>query len=370
MIQEEFLFLFHRFFIMISSFFIFISCVTTGEYVLKKENNENLKETVSEKNCEESVSNLFSKASSYFDEKKFDSAEILYENLIKCFPDSEKVPYSYFNLGLISFEKKEYLSAVDSFKKSWYLFDSVADKSDAVLLLLDSYRFLSDWKSIVADSNNFLETLNERDVEESVERELILRRSEAEIELGNIFDGVLYAKNIISIVKKENLKGETLYVPELAYGYYILGRSILKEFDKVVFKNDIDTLTKKCTLLLDAQNYFLMSIRTGIVYWSNASAYSVASLYLSLFDDMDKYPYPKELSPDEQSVYRCELWNKTAVLLRKARKKLELNLAIADKDDNHNDYIDKSMKTLFEINAYYSQKEFECSGEENEKSFH
>ena len=67
-----------------------------------------------------------------------------------------------------------------------------------------------------------------------------------------------------------------------------------------------------------------------------------------------------DLTDEEKSVYECELWKKISVLLKKSRKTLMKSIEAAKKIGEENEYIDKSLEMIKEIDSIYEEKENTC----------
>ena len=75
---------------------------------------------------------------------------------------------------------------------------------------------------------------------------------------------------------------------------------------------------------------------------------------------MISFKVPEDLSDEEKEVYNCELWKKVSGLLTKSRRILKKSLKVAEKIDEDNEYLAKSIQLLMEIENIYEKKEKSC----------
>jgi tetratricopeptide (TPR) repeat protein len=90
-------------------------------------------------------------------------------------------------------------------------------------------------------------------------------------------------------------------------------------------------LEAKAALLLLAQGGYLRTIRYGDPEWATAAGYRIGNLYLHLHKAMEQAPVPPDLSENEIQIYKDLLRRRTAVLLRKALKVLQMTVDLAER---------------------------------------
>ncbi len=304
---------------------------------------------------------LFRLANEHFDDGDYDRAEQYYRDILTYNPVYLFTPFCYYNLGLIALKKKDFDTAQRNFKAAYLTTGRTEDKLDALNLYLHALGRLGRWEELldVADSALKSDLTGDRIPAEPL-REILLRRAEATAMTGKPAEARTTAQYVIYEIRRERSPDDLLFIPELAMAYFVMGRSAVAEFGSFPFDNNGDVLLRKCTLIQEAQRWFLKTIQNGIIYWTNASAYELAALYRALFDEMAQYPVPAELTEEERPVYECELWGKTAGLLKKARRTLTGSIESARRIHERNEFIDGSLKLLVEINASYETKENFC----------
>jgi len=305
-------------------------------------------------------------ANTYFDSNRFEEAEKLYKHVLDNYlktldSKSSDLQFCYYNIGLIAIKNKDWSGAEKMFLQAYQNLQRKSDKLDAFLLLLESLRKGEKWKRIeesvdeVLSSNPFKLSFTEEN-----EREITLRKAEATIMLGNLEEGLKIVKYKIYQIKKGKQKSDLFYVPEYAMAQYILGKSYSYKFNSIKLEESIESLTEKCSLILEAQQHYINAIKIGIMYWTNASAFEIAKLYTDLYSEMGLRPIPEGLNEEEREIYTCELWKKISGLLRKARKTLKKSMHVAKDLNINNEYTEKSFKMLMEIDNIYNRKEKYC----------
>lgn len=341
--------------------------VITKPVHIKPEKTDNL--GLTEKERKMSVEELFSIANRYFDTDRYDDAAKYYNAITILHPEKSQTAYSHYNSGLIFMKQQQWSQAANHMKKAFLLLDKAQDKIDALFILFDGLRHSGQWEKIISISD---ETLNNNPFglyfSDKQIRELSLKKAEALVRLGKTDEGIKLTNYLLFQIRRGKRRQDLLYNPEYAYAQFILGINHVEEFNRLELdQNNIKTLENKCREILNAQSKFLLSIKAGIIYWSNASAFEIAGLYTKLYNEMSSYQIPENLSEEEKVVYICELWNKISGLLRKARKTLKRSIEAAEKLREENDYTNKSFSMLVKINEIYEERENYC--ESPEKNF-
>jgi len=310
---------------------------------------------------ERDYNEIFARANEHFDAGDINTAERYYHEILAHNPTYPHTPFCYYNLGLIALKRRDYEQAQSHFKAAYLMLTAVTDKADALYLRIHSLARLARWQEIVDVTDMGLS--NDFSLLSSTHqsfREILLQYAEAKAMLGFLEDARRIVQHIVFEIRREHPPQETFFIPELAMAYFVMGRTFVSEFRATPFEGTFEKLVTKCTLIQEAQRWFLETIRVGIIYWTNAAAYELATLYRNFFDEMNNYPIPPELNDEERFVYVCELWEKTAGLLRKARRTLKRSIESAKQINEYNEFIEESLRLLVEINAAYAAKETNC----------
>ena len=304
---------------------------------------------------------LFAEANRLFDENQLEEAKKIYTGIIEADPDYKLAPFCRYNSGLIDIKLKNWESAETNFEAAYEAMQKPADKRDSLLNWFEAARNVGFWEKISETGNKLIAGFQSNSfLSESDKREISLRYAEALIMTGNIGEGRRLADYWRLTILKENPRHEAVYIPELALAYFVLGKSFVKEFNDLKLDETTETLEEKCKKIVEAQAKFLKAINVGVIFWTNASAFEAAKLYTDLYAEMNSHPVPDDLTDEEKSVYECELWKKISVLLKKSRKTLVKSIEAAKKIGEENEYIDKSLEMIKEIDDIYEEKENTC----------
>jgi len=307
------------------------------------------------------LSQIFEMANKFFDLRRYEEAERHYRNILERNPEHPSAAYCYYNLGLIYMRITRWDDAETHFLQAYNSFDKEQDKKDALFNYMESLKKAEKWASLLYESEKLINNnpfkLN---FHEEAKQEISLRYAESLIMTGKVEDGRKLAEYWIFEITKKLPRYEAIYIPELSLAYYVLGRSFVHEFNMLKLDNTVERLEEKCKKIIDAQTQFIKAINVGVIFWTNASAFEVAKLYMDLYAEMDAHPIPNDLTEEEKKVYKCELWKKISNLLKKSRKTLVGSMSAAKSINEENEYTDKSFKMIAEIDTVYAQKESEC----------
>ena len=341
------------------------SCQTTKQntklsIVIKKP----LKITPQKKIIENTVDNqnledLFFSANEFFDAKKYDKAFEIYQKILKNNPDFSQIGFCYFNMALILQNKKNYLKAIKYFKLSALKMHKISDKKDALFLELELLRFVNKWEEIKILATKTLNN-SSLDLNEESQNELKLYIAESLIMLGKENEGKELAEFVLFSEKRGKTRSDLIYNQTYAMAEFVLGRFFSFKFLKNPLQDNLKSLESKCRYILDAQKHYLKAIKAGVLFWTNASAFEIANLYLSLYNEMSSFIIPQELNDEEKKVYKCQLWKKTENLLKKSRRILKKSIAITENLNLKNEYSIQSFEKIIEINSIYDKKIEEC----------
>lgn len=314
-----------------------------------------------EKEMEQEPDFLFKMANSYFDSARYDEAEKIYGKIVKNYFQVYDVFPSLFNLGLISIKKQEREQAVKYLDAALMIVKKPEDRKDTYFLLLDVLRQTQNWTKLLKNGDEMLNSPHLGSyLSESEKYEVALRKAEALIKSGKHDEGKKLISYVLFNLKRGKNRIDALYDPEYARANFILGVLESEKFAQLELRNSEESLLKKCELIVQAQKFYVRSIRAGIVYWTNASIFETSKLYTTLYQEMVSFKIPDDLSEQEVKVYRCELWKKVSGLLTKSRRILKKSLKVAENIKEDNEYLSKSIQLLVEIENIYQTKEKSC----------
>ena len=314
-----------------------------------------------EQDMEKEPDFLFKMANSYFDSARYDEAEKIYSKIVKNYFQVYDVFPSLFNLGLISIKKQEWKQAAKYLDATLMIVKKPEDRKDTYFLLLDVLRQKQNWAELLKKGDEMLNSPHLSSyLTESEKYEMALRKAEALIKSGKFDEGKKLVNYVLFNVKTAKTRTDLLYDPEYARANFILGVLESEKFAALELRNNEESLLKKCELIVEAQKFYVRSIRAGIVYWTNASIFETSKLYTTLYQEMISFPIPEGFGDEEKEVYNCELWKKVSGLLSKSRRILKKSLKAAENIKEDNEYLSKSIQLLVEIENIYEMKEKSC----------
>ena len=206
----------------------------------------------------------------------------------------------------------------------------------------------------------------------------IAARIEANIKLGDCHLGAEHLdlaeisyQGALSIYRR-NEREEYLdrkYASEAQFG---LGEVSRKRFDevKLEFPQSLmeQRLEEKAQELLSAQSRYIRAIRYGDVHVAAAAGYSIGSLYEDMYKTILEAPLPDELTEQQKTIYRDELKNRVAVLIRKAIGVYERTLDMTERVGVQGKWVNETQKHLDDMKQLYltEQERMEKQRQEDE----
>lgn len=269
------------------------------------------------------------------------------------------------SVGFQFFSKKDYLSAIDCFKKIVDYYPKSPHYKNAVYNLALSYEMLErcdealryyKMYSEVADVTNDIDykyrlgyvaiCLKDFDYAEKVFSGLVnmtalspLDLIEAKTNLGVVkfnkrdfsMASELFNQVIIDYAKisKEKYIENNYFV---AQSIFYLGEIETVKMKEVVLEFPQERLEylleQKARLLLSAQNYYLRVIKTGNILWATAAGFKTGELYEVFYDHLINAPIPEELTDEQKEIYMEELKKRISVLITKAVRVYEATIDV------------------------------------------
>jgi TolA-binding protein len=286
---------------------------------------------------------LFEQAGAALSQNRFDDAIQAYARLVKQFPGSTYARPSIYNRGLAFQGKKDWASAVDSFRELADKYADHADAKDALFKLGESYAELENWP---ASGEVFARLLDRKDLSSDDRIEAIARRGFAQFKLGDLdtaektFHAALMFRQ--QVEKDERLATDFF----LAFAQYHLAEISHERFRRTPIRlpeaqMDHD-LEEKAALLLKAQRSYIETIKYGNPRWASAAGFQVGSLYEELYDAFMTAPIPSGLDEEGRGIYREELHKKIRVLLEKSVRWYRENLLMVERLGVDTDWAQKT----------------------------
>jgi hypothetical protein len=147
-----------------------------------------------------------------------------------------------------------------------------------------------------------------------------------------------------------------------AQAHFFLGEIYRQHYESVTLQTDQSAselakeLEYKAELLLSAQGHYLRALRVGHPHWTTASGARIGELYQNFYQYLVKSPVPKELSPNEASVYRVEVKKRVRVLLSKAINVYERTLETAERLGTSSPFVERTRQELEKMKQLLSSE--------------
>lgn len=306
---------------------------------------------------------LFDVGRHQFRAKKWARAAEVFERLITEFPNSTLVPAARFNLGLSHERLEQWQAAAHQFARVVEEFPEETLVTDALFNLARNYGKLEEWEG-VADT---YWAARQRDDLSSMDE--IEARSGTGVGLFMQGDYPTAEREFRGMLKfYEGLKERDVLPAQYFVGQarFYIGLVSVKDFEAVILSPPTaaeeeedwtvrmgDELERKCELLLRAQSAFIRTIRVGHRGWATAAGFQIGKLYERLFDEIMAVPVPEDLEPSVQEVYREELRDRVAVLVKKAIRVYEANREMAERVGEENEWVEKTSAALERMKELY-----------------
>jgi hypothetical protein len=111
-------------------------------------------------------------------------------------------------------------------------------------------------------------------------------------------------------------------------------------------------LEERCQLILDAQRAYSDTFRAYDSHWSTLAGYRLAEMYGSLHRELVAIPPPPPAdNTARRDLFEAAMRLRYAVLLEKARGLLEHTLAMAAREGESSEWVERSRKALLDIRA-------------------
>lgn len=246
-------------------------------------------------------------------------------------------------------------------------FASIADASNGQLERLQAAFHLAAILYQLDDferAEGILRTIRERtDLEKDERLQAMVQHSVCLVEMGRLEDGedgFVHALNFWKAYRNEEPFDD--FIP--AQAQFFLGEISRLKFEAVTLNPESadedalrDALERKCRLLLEAQERYLVAIRMNDSHWATSAGYRVGALYERLHDEMMAAKSPEGMDEEEAAIYRDELKKKVRILVTKALPIYEQTLAAAERTGTKTPFVDKAREGLERLRAILTEGE-------------
>ncbi len=290
---------------------------------------------------------LFNQANRLFDDKEFEQARVIYEQLAKEFPDDQLAPMSLFNAAICHEEAGRFDHAISYYQQ---IQKQYPDSTDPILLSFRyayCYENLKRWQDAIAILSSILAHPDVTPVQSI--------QAEARIAIATFSSGKEdKAKPLLraALTRYEDLRDRRITVDNYFYAKicFTLGEYYFNRYREVELVGDMDllevNLENKGTLFILARAQYLKAIKTYDSEYLFASLHRIGEGYEHFYFSMLNAPLPEDLEPGEEKDYTKLLKEKIAPVLRKSMAAYRRNVEMGIKLRIESPWIDRSKKNL------------------------
>lgn len=163
------------------------------------------------------------------------------------------------------------------------------------------------------------------------------------------------------VVERYHLDEAGTIPRDLAQLYFALGelrrfRAEQIQFDPVP-PDFVETLERRCRLLLDAQSAYSDAMRAYDAHWSAMAGYRVGELYQSLHGDLMKMPAPSSADTSERrALFEGAMRLRYEVLLQKGKAMMEHTIEMAERTQEKSEWVARAREALRAIDHAISDE--------------
>jgi tetratricopeptide (TPR) repeat protein len=159
-----------------------------------------------------------------------------------------------------------------------------------------------------------------------------------------------------TIVERDGLLRGGEVHRDVAQLYFALGELRRQRGEKIVFDplppDFVETLERRCQLLLDAQSAYFDAMRAYDAHWSAMAGFRVGDLYRRLHRDLLAIPRPPAASDERRAaLFEGAMRLRYAVLLRKGLTMMEHTLAMAERTGEVSEWVARARAAQEELAA-------------------
>lgn len=294
---------------------------------------------------------LFEQAGVDLRADRFAQAAAAYDRLLREFPSSRYVPSSLYNAGLAYEGLRRYDEAADRYRRFLLAQPDGSDALDARFRLGLCYAEAGRWAESEAV---FRELLGRSDLSLPDRIEATARRGLAELEQGLLDAAERTFADVVTTFRQQQAAAQldTDYFVAMAQFYlahipHRRFRSLPVRGPQRQLEQDVEA---KAQAFLVAQGRYIETIRLQNPVWAAAAGYQIGMLYREMYDALLNAPLPEELDTEEKrKIYRDLLQDRLRVLLERAKRIHQKNIALAERLGVEGDWVRRSGEQLEEL---------------------
>jgi len=291
---------------------------------------------------------LFAQGQSAYAAKEWGQAARYFDRLVDFHPQSPHLRAATYNAGLAHQQSQEWEDARERFAALADPARGNGDALDATFRLAESLYHLSRFE----EAAKLLSTVADRqDLSWNKRMDAQVQKGVCELEWRKLDVAEATLRKAMAWWQSLGDKDEVDdALPAMAQ--FHLGEIYRLHYEEfhVDPEKEIDEQAKeweyKAEALLSAQGHYLRAIKVGNGVWATASGQRIGGLYEDFYDQLIKFPVPRELNEEESEVYRQELRKKIRVLLTKAIEIYERTLETAERIGAQHVLVDQARDSL------------------------
>lgn len=165
-----------------------------------------------------------------------------------------------------------------------------------------------------------------------------------------------YVERGRDVVEREGLDLAGRLPVDLAPLYFALGEVRRLRAERIRFvpapPSFALALEQRCQLILDAQRAYSDTWRAYDAHWSTLAGVRLAQMYEALHRDLMSMPVPETADTTfRRDLYEGAMRYRYSVLLEKARTMLEHTVAMAEREKQKSEWVERAKQSLLDIRA-------------------
>ncbi len=266
------------------------------------------------------------------------------------FPDSKYIYLAHFFIAMCLENLGRYKDAIEAYRNITEIFPESSLSVSAIFKKARLLAKINKYDEIVKD---MLDVLKRKDITYKTRIEANVDLGISLFMLGEMDSADVYFRDAIRIYEKVEKEQSIEATSLISQAFFYRGEIRFRKMNKIKLKlpekKMKEDLEKKAELLLEAQSFFLRSIRAGDPGWAIASGSRIGKMYHSLYNDMINAEIPEDLDEEAKKIYIEELKKRISVLLKKALRAYSVTIDAADRLGVDNEWYKKMKQDMNEI---------------------
>ncbi|MCW5807048.1 MAG: tetratricopeptide repeat protein [Deltaproteobacteria bacterium] len=270
---------------------------------------------------------LFDKATAQYQAKNTIDAMARFRQLVREFPDSIYAPSSLFNVAAILDGQGDYKGTVAALLELVQQYPESRESVEGHLYIAALQAEHKEWSDAAATLSD---VLGRKNLTYADRIEANARRGYVEIELKHYDLADTFLDDAVASWRAAARIEDPYYI---AMAHYYRGETMHRRFAEapVRLPDDqlITDLEHKRALAVKAYDRWVESLHFKHAYWATAAGYQMSQIFVELWEDHVKAPYPTKLAPAGRPTYVKEVHDRVREHLTKALDGHKMNVELA-----------------------------------------